>query len=164
MISLQHTRTKIPGDPSLRKHLHISQSSAPQLRAARPKRQELKFYGSEAAGFQGRNRISHLSACQLSLLAPFIPGTSLTLPNKHKGPHKSDSQRFMPLEGTAHQLAPAKSTPTSSAGGNLVCLHRASVPNAPESSQCCLLLLSSSPEPPTTLPVTGSSPGLPPWC
>lgn len=46
----------------------------------------------------------------------------------------------MPLQGTAHQLAPVKSAQTSPAGGNLVCLQRALVPDTPESSQsaaCC---------------------------
>lgn len=112
----------------------------PILWAAHPKRQQFEFYGSASAGLQGRNRISHFSACQLSLLTPFIPGTSLTLPNKHKGPHKSDLQRFIPLQGTAHQLAPVKSTQTSAAGGNLVCLLWALVPDTPESSQTCCLL------------------------
>lgn len=42
------------------------------------------------------------------LLAQFIPVTSITLPNKHKGPHKSDLQRFISLEGRAHQLSPVK--------------------------------------------------------
>lgn len=57
------------------------------------------------------------------LLTQFIPVTSVMLPNKHKGPHKSDLQRFISLEGTAHQLSPVKSIKTSLSGVNLVCLY-----------------------------------------
>lgn len=139
MISLQHRGNKntwgcFPQETPAHLPALSCSSQTPGIH------QEFRFYGSGSAGFQGRNRISHFSACQLSLLAPFIPGTRLTLPNKHEGPHKSDSRRFMALQGTAHQLAPVKSTQTSAAGGNSVCLQQAWVPDTPESSQrapCC---------------------------
>lgn len=154
MRSLQHTGTKIPGDPSLRKHLHISQPSAPQtpgiwvlwLWKVQDSRGEI---GSPI--FQ---RVS--SPCSLHLSLEQASRCQIN----RKVPHKSDSQRLMPLQGTAHQLPAGRSTQTSPAGGNLVCLHWALVPDTPG----CLLLLSSSPEPPTRLPVRRSSPGLPPSC
>lgn len=100
----------------------------------------------------------------LLLRARFIPVTSLTLPNKHKGPHKSDLQRFISLEGTAHQLSPVKHTKTSSLGGNLVHLYGEQlVPDTAESIQArCFLLLRPNPQLPRTC--TWTKPCAPPSC
>lgn len=103
--------------------------------------------------------------CQLSLLAPFIPGTSLTLPNKQKGAHKSDSAEIDAPPGHSPSISTSqKYTNFSSRRKFNVSAPSFGARHSWEQPECCLLLLSSSPEPPTMLPVRSSSPGFPPSC